>query len=107
MPTVTMQRARLLRNSYASGHTNVVAGKSFGCDSSVVQCTFIPLPGDDYQDQFSQLGVVLTFQDVDGTSTSAAPLRPLFRTQSRIEVYTTRSQAMIIQTFNKIKCLGP
>ncbi|KAH3839184.1 hypothetical protein DPMN_112609 [Dreissena polymorpha] len=27
-------------------------------------------------------------QDVDGSSTSAAPLRPLFRTQSRIEVYT-------------------
>ncbi|KAH3859982.1 hypothetical protein DPMN_102803 [Dreissena polymorpha] len=39
-------------------------------------------------DQFSQLGVVLTFQDVDGSSTSAAPLRPLFRTQSRIEAYT-------------------
>ncbi|KAH3704348.1 hypothetical protein DPMN_079404 [Dreissena polymorpha] len=27
-------------------------------------------------------------QDVDGSSTSAAPLLPLFRTQSRIEVYT-------------------
>ncbi|KAH3846478.1 hypothetical protein DPMN_088779 [Dreissena polymorpha] len=26
--------------------------------------------------------------DVDGSSTSAAPLRPLFRTQSRIEVHT-------------------
>ncbi|KAH3748222.1 hypothetical protein DPMN_182660 [Dreissena polymorpha] len=88
MPTVTMQKSTLAKDPYASGHTNVVAGKSFGCDSSVVQCTFIPLPGDDYQDQFSLLGVVLTFQDVDGSSTSAAPLRPLFRTQSRIEVYT-------------------
>ncbi|KAH3812856.1 hypothetical protein DPMN_141297 [Dreissena polymorpha] len=65
-----------------------MSGKSFGCDSSVVQCTFISLPGDDYQDQFSQLGEVLTFQDVDGLSTSAAPLRPRYQTGSRIEVYT-------------------
>ncbi|KAH3852097.1 hypothetical protein DPMN_094594 [Dreissena polymorpha] len=86
MPTVPKQKACLLRNSYARGHTYVVAGKAFGCDSSVVQCTLIPLPGN--EDQISQLCEVLTFQDVDGSSTNAAPLRPRFRTRCRIEVYT-------------------
>ncbi|KAH3850276.1 hypothetical protein DPMN_092684 [Dreissena polymorpha] len=53
-----------------------------------VQSTFIPLPGDDSLDEISQMGEVLTFQDVYGSSTSATPLRPRFRTRSLIEVYT-------------------
>jgi len=88
MPTVSKQKACLLKNSYAKGHTSVMMGKSFGYESSVVQRSFVRLPGDDYQDRISQLDEVLTFQDVDGSSTSAAPLRPRSRTRSRIEEYT-------------------
>ncbi len=88
MPRVSKKKACLLSNSYAKGHTNVMMGKSFGYDSSVVQHSFVRLPEDDYQDRISQLDEVLTFQDVDGSPTSASPLRPRTKTRRRIEEYT-------------------
>ncbi|KAH3720963.1 hypothetical protein DPMN_063875 [Dreissena polymorpha] len=48
-------------------------------------------------DRISQLDEVLTFQDIDGTSTSAAPLRPLSRTRSRIEEYTNQESDKVHQ----------
>ncbi|KAH3718575.1 hypothetical protein DPMN_061381 [Dreissena polymorpha] len=65
MPRVSKKKACLLSNSYAKGLTNVMMGKSFGYDSSVVQHSFVRLPEDDYQDRISQLDEVLTFHDVD------------------------------------------
>ncbi|KAH3873363.1 hypothetical protein DPMN_036597 [Dreissena polymorpha] len=88
MHRVSKKKACLLKNSYAKGHTSVMMGKPFRYDSSVVQRSFVRLPGDDYQDRISQLDEVLNFQDVDESSTSAAPLRPRSRTLSRIEEYT-------------------
>ncbi|KAH3780366.1 hypothetical protein DPMN_158179 [Dreissena polymorpha] len=60
-------------------------GKSFGSDFSVVLCTFIPLPENDYQDTIFQLCGIFTFKVVDGSSKSDAPLRPQSRTQRCIE----------------------
>ncbi|KAH3796539.1 hypothetical protein DPMN_150108 [Dreissena polymorpha] len=69
MPRIFKKKAN---NFYAKGRTNVMMGKSFEYDSSVVQRSFVRLPGDDYQNPISQLNEVMTFQDVDESSKSAA-----------------------------------